>query len=279
MKKIIQGKLRLIASARCFFPKGAFFYSTGKIARLAKQVGYEGVEFLPTWRFIWEMKRYGRLLAPRTMVASGHRDWRFDRVREAQLTGRPWWWYQLKNKEDWLFPLSSPCLRTLQEFQKKYEVPVTTQWFEDTRQFSPVILELWSAEEGIDQNGLLKWLKEDPEKRGVVVDTAKFTSWCWTNDIKKERTWSELEPYIWEVHYRIKEKYMKRIVSFVGWLSDDSTINLEWILKENKWRGKVVVEFGFPDLKDSPFGLVGEDIEWYIKLHKNIIDFVRRNAQ
>lgn len=170
------GRLKICISSRCFFPKGAYFYSTTKMAKLAEEVGYEGIEFLPTWRFVWEMNRYGELLAPKEMITSGHRDWRFDRVMEAGIKEKPWWFYQLRNKEDWLFPPSNSCLFALKKFQKKYKVPISTAWFTDTKNFSPVMLELWGPAQGVSYQGLLAWLKEDPKNHGVVVDTAKFTS-------------------------------------------------------------------------------------------------------
>lgn len=229
-----ESKVKIVMSHRCVFPKGAFFYSTAEMAELAREVGYEGVEFLPTWRVVWEMKRYGKLLAPRSMVASGHRDWRFDRVMEAKLKGKPWWWYQIKNKEDWLFPSSGICRRALQNFQRVYGVPISVAWFEDAVNFSPVMLELWSVEQGVDQKRLVKWLTQDREHRGVVVDTAKFTSWCETNKMSKKSMWKTIEPFVWELHYRVKGRY-DRHMNLKGWLSEDTEENLVWILKEKGW--------------------------------------------
>src|SRR3989344_7253372 len=124
-------KLKICISARCFFPKGAFFYSTARMAEMAEAVGYQGIEFLPTWRFVWEMARYGKLLAPRAMVVSGHRDWRQDRVMEAKNTKKSLIYSQVKNKYDWVFPpLSGLCLKALQKFQKVYKVPISVTWFE-----------------------------------------------------------------------------------------------------------------------------------------------------
>jgi len=270
--------LKIVSSGRNFFPKGAFFYSTKKIAELAKGVGYEGIEFLPTWRFVWEMTRYGRLLASPEMLASGHRDWRFDRVMEARIKSRPDWWFQVREKTDWLFPPSGICLTALQKFQKIYKVPVSVAWFADTKNFSLVMLELWSKKQGIDQKGLLKWLGEDHKNHGVVIDTAKIDSWLISNNLEdKRKALEELLPYTFEIHYRVKSNIRGVRLGGkkgVGELSDKTTENLFSLLKMG-YRGRIVVEFGWPDLEGSPFGLIGEDIQGFKNLHRRIISLVK----
>src|SRR3989344_970637 len=162
----IERKARIVSSGRNFFPKGAFFYSTKKVAELASEVGYEGVEFLPTWRFVWEMQRYGRLLAPKEMIVSGHRDWRLDRVMDPKNAREPVWLRQIKDMADWVSPPpTSLCLTVLKKFQRIYKVPISTIWFSDTKNFSPVMLEIYNQEQGIDQEGLIKWLKQNSKAR------------------------------------------------------------------------------------------------------------------
>lgn len=270
------GRLKICVSDRCFFPKGAYFYSTAKMAELAQEVGYEGIEFLPTWRFVWEMKRYKKLLAPNKMIASGHRDWRFDRVMEAKIKKRPWWFYQLRNKEDWLFPPSNCCLSVLKKFQEKYKVPVSTAWFADTENFSPVMLELWSPAQGVDYQGLMRWLKENPKNHGVVIDTAKFTSWLKDNNLlkKKRQIFRRLLPHVFEVHYRSKKKGLDKAVNLGGGLRDDSDENLKFVLKEG-YQGRIVVEFGWPDLEQNLLKWRG-DWRQFRQFHQAIINFIRQ---
>ena len=269
-------RLKICMSHRCVFPKGAFFYSTEKVAELAREIGYDGVEFLPTWTFVWEINCYGKLLAPESMVVSGHRDWRLDRVMEARKKGKSRLLAEIKNKYDWVSPPpSSQCLRALRRFQNVYKVPVSTQWFYDTVNFSPVMLELWSPEQGIDYNNLLIWLKGDPKGRGVVLDTAKFTSWLKENRIEdqKVKVFKNLLPHIFEVHYRSKKRNLIKSMNLGGELRDDSEENLKFILR-NGFRGRIVVEFGWPDLDDSLFGLFREDLGAFKRLHTKLISFI-----
>ena len=272
----IERKVSVISSARNFFPKGAFFYSTRQIAELAKEVDYEGIEFFPTWRVCWEVARYGKLLAQDSFVASLHRDWRFDRVMEARLKGKPDWRFQLREKADRLFPPSEITLKVLQKLELRYHVPVSTSWFSDTKNFSPVMLELWSPDQGIDYNNLLIWLNGDPKGRGVVLDTAKFTSWLKENRIEnqKVKVFKNLLPQIYEVHYRSKKENLIKSMNLRGELRDDSEDNLKFFLG-NGFSGRIVVEFGWPDLDKAPFGLLKEDLPAFIKLHKDIISFIK----
>jgi hypothetical protein len=241
--------------------------SSRDIVDLAKEVGYEGVEFLPTWRFVREIKKYGKLLANKQMVVSGHRDWRFDRVMMARLDNKPDWKYQLREKADLLFPTSGACLSALRKFQKYYEVPVSVTWFEDTKNFSPVMLELWGVDQGINQEKLLRWLKSDPKERGVVIDTAKIGKWLKSNNLleKKERVLEDLFPHIFEVHYRqVKKKNKWKL----GKIHESSEI-LKLLLNFG-YKGRVVVEFGWPDLDNPPFGIVSENMDRFRELHKRV---------
>jgi hypothetical protein len=263
---------KIIASHRCFFPKGAFFKSTDRVAELAKEVGYEGIEFLPTWRFVYEMRRYGKLLAPEEVIASGHRDWRIDRVMLARLDNKPDWAYQLKEKADLLFPPTNICLVSLKEFQKVYQKPVSTTWFGDTKNFSPVMLELHGYKVGVDEKKLFEWLKEDPQKRGIVVDITKFPKWLESIGKldRKDEILKKLVPYIFEIHYRQirKDNQWKLMTPKEG----------KEIIRQLSgygYQGKVVVEFGWPDLDKPPFGLLSEDLEEFKELHQKTINFIR----
>lgn len=264
----IEREARIISSGRNFFPKGAFFLSTERQGELAETAGYEGLELLPTWRVCWEVERRGELSVRSESVVSLHRDWRFDRVADARIRGKPDWWFQLSQEADWLFPPSPFALKILQKLQKRYKVPVSVAWFEDTKNFSPVMLELWGPAQGTDYKGLLNWVKKDPENHGVVIDTAKFTSWLQRNQIEKEKekVFEGLLPHVFEVHYR---GIMKN-----GRWGSESKETLEWILKRG-YKGRIVVEFGWPDLENPPFSLIREDLGRFKKLHSHIISFVR----
>lgn len=250
--------------------------STREMARIAREVGYDGIEFLPTWTFVYEMLRFGELTAPEEMIASGHRDWRFDRVMGALAKGRPWWWYQLRNKEDWLFPLSQICLPALQKFQKRYGVPISVSWTVDLPHFNPVMLELWGKAQGFDFADLKRWLEEDPENHGVVLDTAKFTSWLESNGLldRKREIIRQLLPHIFEVHFRFKRKDRERALVGVGkdWgrLRDDTVENY-LLVREAGYSGPVVVELGWPDVDESIVKMFGDDFCQFRQVHSELV--------
>jgi hypothetical protein len=269
--------LKVVASHRCWFPKGAWRWSTTEIAEMAREVGYEGVEWLPTWRFCWEMRQYGKLLASEGMVASGHRDWRFDRVMEAKLKGKPEWWYQLKNKEDWLFPPSGICLRALRGFQNRYRVPVSVGWFGDTGNFSPVMLELWGAKQGVGYEELLEWLDGDKRGRGVVLDTAKLSSWLESCGVegKRRQVVRRLLPHVFEVHFRLKKSGREGAMD-AGWgkLGNDTMDNWR-LIRELGYKGRVVVEAGWPDMDERVFGVFGQARGRFREIHRELVKMVK----
>lgn len=268
---------KLVASMRCFFPRGAFLMSTKEMARIAREVGYDGIEFLPTWSFVYEMLRFGELTAPEEMVASGHRDWRFDRTMGAITGGKPWWIYQLRNKEDWLFPLSQICLPVLQKFQKRYKVPVSVSWTADLPHFKPVMLELWGKAQGFDYAQLGRWIKNDPENHGIVLDTAKFTSWLESNNLldRKREIIRRLLPHIFEVHFRFKKKGREGALGGIGkdWgrLRADTVENYQFVL-EAGYSGPIVVELGWPDVDESIVRMLGEDFRKFRKVHSEFVE-------
>lgn len=255
--------------------------STREMARIAREVAYDGIEFLPTWTFIYEMLRFGELTAPEEMVASGHRDWRQDRTMGAIIRGKPWWWHQLRNKEDWLFPLSRICLPILQKFQKRYKVPVSVSWTADLPHFKSVMLELWGRAQGFDYEQLMKWLKKDPENNGVVLDMAKFTSWLESNDLldRKRELIKQLLPHIFEVHFRFKKKGREGALEEIGkdWgrLRDDTMENYQLVL-EAGYSGSVVVELGWPDVDESIVRMFNEDFQKFREVHSELVERLRR---
>lgn len=240
------------------------------MAELAANIGYTGVEFLPTHRFVYEMWRYGRLLSPASMIRSGHRDWRFDRVMEAMLSNKPEWWYQLKNTEDWLFPPSRVCQWALTSFQAKYRVPISVMWFGDVENFSPVMLELWDTKQGVDQVKLIEWLKLDDKNRSVVVDTAKIVGWAASNEMMLDTVLEQVFPYIGEVHYRAVRKGKTKSLGLGSAVVDSSDDVMKWLVNRG-YRGRVVVEYGWPDLDEAPFGWVQGNLDLFQSLHHAVI--------
>lgn len=272
--------MKIICSSRNFFPKGAWAYSTNKQTQIAKNAGYDGINFLATWRFTYEMLRFGKLLAPVKFISGAHRDWRFDRVMEARVKNKPWWLYQFKNKEDWLFPPSNFCLEALRKFQKVYKKPVSVMWFKDAKNFSPVILELWNTIQGINQNKLMAWLKKDKKNRGVVIDTLKFSGWLKSNRLENrgKEVLEELMPFIVNVDYRAAKKNREKSLAVTQGKMEESKRLFNRILKMG-YKGDVVVEFGWPDLESSPFGIVKEDLSAFKKLHLNIIGEIKKISE
>jgi uncharacterized protein YlxP (DUF503 family) len=260
----MRGKLKLIASGRCFFPAGAFFWSTKDQAMIAGQAGYEGLEFLPTWRVVWEVFRYGKLLAPEKMVSSFHRDWRFDRVMEARLKQKPWWFYQFKHGSDWLFPFSDTCAWALEKLQKRYQVPISTIWAQDKKLFSPIMVEIYGRFQGFDDQGLLGWLRSDPQSHGLVLDTVKMDFWLKDFGLlgQKRAVLKKLLPHVFEVHYRFHYR----------WKHDPSQ-NMKLIVGLG-YQGKVVVELGWPDIQEPIVGWK-KDFSHFLKTHRRIVKFLK----
>lgn len=276
MKEKEADRLKIIASGRCFFPAGAFLWSTKEQAKVAKEAGYEGMEFLPTWRVVWETVRHGRLLADERMVASFHRDWRFDRVMEAKRRGLPTMALQFRERADLLFPPSSVCAKALIKLQTVYGRTVSTQWREDTEKFRPVMVELWGKPQGWNNySEILTWLRKDPDNHQLILDTAKLTGWLkdFGLERKKKKVVEELLPFAHEVHYRFKGK-IKRGVKLGPALADDSTENLRFLITEMGFSGPVVVELGWPDIKEPILGW-GKDFSQFLEVHQGIVKFLK----
>ncbi len=264
--------MKVICSGRNFFPKGAWFYSTKEQSSLAKGVGYVGLNFLPTWRFVWEILTLGRLSSSPSMILSAHRDWRYDRIMEAKVRNKPWWLYQIRNKEDWLFPPLSWCLTAMKRFQTLYKKPVSVMWLEDAANFFPVVLELWDKIQGVNQRQLITWCKKDRRNHGVVIDTLKFSGWLKSNGLenKKNQVIDELMPYIKWVDYRATKKNREPSLAVTIEKMVESERLFKLLLKKG-YRGDVVVEYGWPDLESPPFGIIRENRDAFNKFHKNLI--------
>lgn len=266
--------IKPIISHRCLFPYGAFLFSTKQVAEIAQDLGYQGVEFLPTWRFVWEMARYGKLLAERETVHSGHRDWRFDRVMERRLGRRSFLSATFGSKPDYLFPPAFLCLQALKTFQARYKVSISTTWFADLTNFCPAMLELLGKEQGIDYQGLLRWLDKDPQNRGVVLDTYKFRLFLESLGLEKkeDRIIKELLPYMKEVHFR-PGRGREELEDVIGGKMRTDSVQLMAKVINVGYKGPVVIEFGWPEagivLKPS----LG-NLDEFTNFHRRLLSFV-----
>lgn len=268
--------MKIVCSLRNFFPKGGLFYSLKKQASLAKQVGYNGIYILPTWSIVLELLTKEKLSVSEDFLFHGHRDWRFDRIMEAKVKNKPWWFYQLRNKEDWLFPPSDICLKGLKKYQEVYRQPVSVMWFEDTNNFSPVTLELWNKMQGINHQELLRWLNKDRKNRGISLDTLKFPGWLESNNLqnKEDEVLEQILPYVINVDYRSTKKKREKSLAVTQGKIEESDRLFKLILKKG-YKGSITVEFGWPDLQSPPFGIFREDLSSFYKLHKNIIHRIK----
>lgn len=232
------------------------------------------MEFLPTWRVAWEVFRYGKLLAPDSMVASFHRDWRFDRVIEAKRRRLPAVALQFKERADLLFPPSPVCAGVLLKLQTVYGKTVSSQWREDTDRFKPVMMELWGKSMGFEYPELLEWLRTDPKNHQIVLDTAKLTGWLEEFGLegRKEEVVRELLPHTRELHYRFTGK-IDRTIGLGPRLSDDSDDNLHFLISEMGYRGPVVAELGWPDVNEPIVGW-RKDFSKLLKVHRKIVAFL-----
>ena len=134
------------------------------------------------------------------------------------------------------------------------------------------MLELHGHKLGVGKVELINWLRESPGKHGVVIDTTKFGKWLESVDLVRERNevLRELVPYIFEVHYR-------QIRRDDRWKIGNAKESREIIelLSKLGYQGRIVVEFGWPDLDNPPFGWLSEDLEEFKKLHQEVINFIR----
>ncbi len=265
----------MVLSHRCFFPYGAFLFSTKQVAAIAEKIGYQGVEFLPTWRFVWEIARYGKILAEGEMIHSGHRDWRFDRVMNFKLGDKSFLSATFGEPADFLFPPSFLCRWALKIFQKRYQAPISTTWFADLPNFAPVMLELWGKRQGVgDYHQLEQWLKEDSRGHGVVLDTYKLRGFLGSLGLEKkeEQIIKELLPSIKEVHFR-PGRGKEELEDVAGGKAETDSVQLVRKVVAAGYRGAVVVEFGWPEA-----GVVLQptlkNLEEFIEFHQRLLTFV-----
>lgn len=231
-------RFKIIVSDRCFFPRSAFM-STKAVVRLAKSLGYQQVEFHPTWAVCWEVLVRGELSCAASDISSFHIDWRQDRVEEGLSFGK-----RLKHCPSHLFPFTIFATKTLQILEKQYKKQIVIHWQKNIKEYQRPILEL---HEKLTVN--LKQLEEYFKARkikGVVIDTHKFLGWMKVNKQGKDYhlMLKRLINNVAEVHFRFK--YDEDVKALFKGKATDS-IKIMQKLIELGYQNRVVVEAGWPD--------------------------------
>jgi hypothetical protein len=254
-------KLKICVSDRCFFPKSAFM-SSKAVVKLAKSLGYEQVEFHPTWAVWFEALTKGKLSCQSSDICSFHINWRED--------GRKGGFGFIKRAflipAYWVFPPECLSNLTLQKLEKKYRKPVVVHWREDFDRYRYPIAEL---------HGLLRLNLERVEEMikngqimGVVIDTEKFDGWLEKTGEKESQTLGRLLPFIKEVHFRFRNK---EEVEFLLRGKESKSAQLMMKLVKRGYKNQVVVEIGWPE-KGAMEILKAEGFE---RVHKKIINFLK----
>jgi hypothetical protein len=230
-------KLKICVSDRCFFPKSALMNSKSIVA-LAKSLGYEQVEFHPTWAVWWETLTKGKLSCRSRDISSFHINWREDR----RNTGQGFIRRNFLNTWSWPFVFESMGIWALQKLEKKYRKPVVVHWPEDFDRYRYPIVELQSFL-GLNLKRIEDKLKKG-EIKGVLIDTDKFTGWLKAEGERENHVLRRLFPYIKEIHFRFghKEDLDPRSVG-----KKTKSARVMKKLVEMGYKGRVVVEMGWPD--------------------------------
>jgi len=246
-------RLKICVSDRCFFPKSTFM-SSKVIIKLAKSLGYEQVEFHPTWAVWWETLRRGKLSCQPEEISSFHISWREDGQHDGLNS------FQVFFNPDYrVFPFEFLGTKALQKLEKKYQKPVVIHWQEDFAKFNSPLLELHGPL-GMNWQQIEVAIKRERIK-GIVIDTGKFEGWRKLTGEKENRVLPNLFPYIGEVHFRM---------GYVGGKEKESVRIMKKLVKMG-YQGRVVVEMGWPD-PDSIEVLRQEGLE---KVHQRIVKFLK----
>lgn len=235
--------------------------SSESVVRLAKSLGYEQVEFHPTWAVWFEVLTKGKLSCQSGNISSFHISWREDGrtlgfIKKNFLT-----------PAFWLFPLEPLGTKTLQKLEKKYRKPVVIHWQEDFDRFESPILEL-HAPLGMRLRQIEEKIKAKRIK-GVVIDTDKFAGWLEKTKEKEDLALKSFFSYIKEVHFRFRQR--EDVQSLSGKKETKSTKVMRKLVKMG-YRGRVVVEMGWPDPESIEI-LRREGLK---KVHQEIVKFLKK---
>jgi hypothetical protein len=156
---------------------------------------------------------------------------------------------------------------TLKNLEKRYQKPVVVHWPEDFNRYQYPIVELQNFL-GLNLKRLEGKLKRG-EIEGVVIDTDKFTGWLKAEEEKEDKSLKKLFPHIKEIHFRFGYEEDLDSHSIQG--KTKSARIMEKLVKMG-YRGKVVVEMGWPDPGSIKI-LKKLGLE---KTHQQIITFLKR---
>ena len=231
------GRLKICVSDRCFFPHCAFWCSQ-KTVKLAESLGYEAIEFHPTWAIWIESMFKNKLNCHPDKISSFHASWRED----ARSYWQGSWLGKIIYPAYNIFPPEPLGTKTLKILEKRYQKPVVIHWQQNFTHFQKPILEL---------HGLLKMNKRQilnaiskKEIKGIVIDTDKFKGWLKENKDSEAQVLKDLFPHIQEVHFRFG--HQENLDLFSNKVTSNSAKLTKKLIKMG-YQGKVVVEMGWPD--------------------------------
>lgn len=259
-------KIKVCISDRCFFPWSAFRNSK-KIVDLAKDLGYEGIEFHPTWAVCLEVLLNGKLSCQTKKISSFHIDWCQDTIHD----GYKFFTRDFLKPTHQLFPPSFLATRVLQKLEKKYKKQVVIHWLENIEQYKNPILELHSLLPiGL---GELEEYFEVGKIKGIVIDTHKFSGWMRFNKLKRssEEILKKLIKQVSEVHFRFK--YEDDVKALSGNKETDTIRIMKQLIKLG-YQERVVIEAGWPDAGEVS-NLWRIDMVKTKKIHTQIISFLK----
>lgn len=212
--------------------------SSKAVVELAKNLGYQQVEFHPTWAIWWETLTRDKLSCQAKDISSFHMGWRED----ARIDGYSFLERNLLIPAYRIFPYEPLGIKTLRKLEKKYQKPIVIYWQKDFARFKSPILELHRPL-GMNFQQIEKAIKRGKIK-GVVLDTDKFGGWLKQTGDKEDQALSKFFPYIKEIHFRFRHK--KDIEPLSGGRETKSARVMKKLVKMG-YKGRVVVEMGWPD--------------------------------
>jgi len=255
------GRLKICVSDRCFFPKSAFM-SSKSVVKLAKSLGYEQVEFHPTWAVWFEVLIRGRLNCQPDGISSFHISWRED----GSYFGRGFF-ERISFPAYHLFPPEPLGTKTLQKLEKKYKKPVVIHWPEDFARFKSPLLELqWPLKMNLRQ---VEKTIQKGDIKGVVIDTYKLASWAKDRREKEDMALKKLFPYIGEAHFRFRHQ---EDVQPLSGRKETKSVRVMRKLAKMGYKGRVVVEMGWPD----PGSIEVLHQEGLKRVHQKIVKFLKK---
>lgn len=231
------------------------------MVKLAKNLGYEQVEFHPTWAVWFEALVRGKLNCQPEDISSFHISWREDGQHDGLNSFQVFF-----NPNYRVFPFEPLGTKTLQKLEKKYQKPIVIHWREDLDRFKFPLLELHGPL-GMNFQQIEKEIKKGRIK-GVLIDTDKFGDWLKETEESEDQALERLFPHIKEVHFRFRNK--EDVEPLSGGKETKSARVMKKLVKMG-YRGRVVVEMGWPD--SGSIGVLRQ--EGLEKVHQKIVKFLK----